>query len=198
MRGSADEPVHRTDGELLRSAVRDPAPFGLFYDRHVEAILRYCHRRTGCPETAADLTAEVFAAAFVKRSSFRDDGGSARPWLFGIASRQLGKYARRERVSTKYRHRLGMGELDLSTAAVERLEELLDLEPLRRELADALMTLPRTQVAAIQLRVVDDLSYAEVAARLGCTEGAARVRVCRGLTALADLIEPHWNGATDV
>jgi DNA-directed RNA polymerase specialized sigma24 family protein len=39
------------------------------------------------------------------------------------------------------------------------------------------------------LRVGHDLPYAEVARRLGCSEGAARVRVTRALTRLADLLE---------
>ncbi|MEZ5407885.1 MAG: sigma factor [Acidimicrobiales bacterium] len=70
-----------TDHELLRASLADPEAFGVFYRRHAEAVLRYCHVRTGCPETAADLTAEVFAAAFARRSAFRDEGRPARNWL---------------------------------------------------------------------------------------------------------------------
>jgi RNA polymerase sigma factor (sigma-70 family) len=42
---------------------------------------------------------------------------------------------------------------------------------------------------AVRLRVVDELGYAEIAARLGCTEGAARTRVHRGLARLSTLLE---------
>jgi DNA-directed RNA polymerase specialized sigma24 family protein len=34
-----------------------------------------------------------------------------------------------------------------------------------------------------------DLPYREVAKRLGCSEGAARVRVARGLARLAEILE---------
>jgi RNA polymerase sigma-70 factor (ECF subfamily) len=37
---------------------------------------------------------------------------------------------------------------------------------------------------AVRLRVIDELEYDEVAAALGTTPGAARVRVHRGLAAL--------------
>jgi DNA-directed RNA polymerase specialized sigma24 family protein len=37
--------------------------------------------------------------------------------------------------------------------------------------------------------VEEELSYAEIATRLGSTEGAARVRVARALSQLADTME---------
>jgi DNA-directed RNA polymerase specialized sigma24 family protein len=50
-----------TDDELLSS--NDPEAFGVFYDRHVKALLGYFARRTFDAEEAADLTAETFASA---------------------------------------------------------------------------------------------------------------------------------------
>ena len=91
------------DATLLAASRADPAAFGRFYDRHVDAVLAYCLRRTGCAQTAADLTAETFAAAYARRSTFRDTGAPALAWLYGIARRQVGTYVRRERVSDRYR-----------------------------------------------------------------------------------------------
>jgi RNA polymerase sigma factor (sigma-70 family) len=42
---------------------------------------------------------------------------------------------------------------------------------------------------AVQLRLVQELAYPEIAAKLGCSEGAARTRVHRGLARLARLLE---------
>jgi RNA polymerase sigma-70 factor (ECF subfamily) len=177
------------DAELLASAVRDAEAFGLFYDRHVAAILRFLHRRTDSAETAADLCAETFAAAFAQRSRFRDTGTSARPWLYGIARNQLGHYLRRSRVSDRYRRRLGIEPLALTAHELERVEDLVDAAPYRAEIRAALAQLPPSLADAVVLRVGEDLAYADVAARLGCSEGAARVRVSRGLDRLADLLE---------
>ena len=186
MDGTDGEP---SDAELVASAVLDPHAFGLFYDRHVAAVLRYLHRRTDSVETAADLCAETFAAAFAQRSRFRDTGTSARPWLYAIARNQLGHYLRRRKVSDRYRRRLGIEPLALTPEELERVEELVDAAPFRAGIRDALAQLPASLADAVVLRVGEDLAYPDVAARLGCSEGAARVRVSRGLNRLADLME---------
>lgn len=176
-----------SDAELLSRSRAEPDLFGLFYDRHSDAILSYCYRRTGCPTTAADLTAEVFAAAYAKRLAFRDTGTPARAWLYGIAKRQLGTFVRRRRVADRWRRRFGLTSLETTADELERIETLVDLEPVRGALRDALGTLP--QQRALWLRVIEDRSYRDIATELGCTEGAARVRVSRGLTRLAEILE---------
>jgi len=59
------------DADLLCAAVADPAAFARFYRRHVRGVIAFFHRRTGDAETAADLTAETFAAALVARRRYR-------------------------------------------------------------------------------------------------------------------------------
>ena len=71
----------------------------------------------------------------------------------------------------------------------ERIEELVDFEPLRSALAEALETLADDQREALKLRVIDGLPYPEVAARLQCAETAARQRVSRGLRRLALVLQ---------
>ncbi len=179
----------RSDAELLRAAQADPDAFGLFYDRHADAVMAYAYRRTDCAATAADLTAEVFAAAYAKRHTFRNTGAPATAWLFGIARRQLGSFARRRRVADRYRRRFGIADHTPTEDELRRIETLVDLEPFAAALREAVATLPSSQQQALWLRVVERRPYAEVAANLGCSEGAARVRVSRGLARLADLLE---------
>lgn len=89
-----DDLSELTDAALLHAAATLSDAFGTFYDRHAQAVFRFLYRRTGCAETAADLCAETFAAAFVQRRRFRDTGTTARPWLYGIAKNLLGHYLR--------------------------------------------------------------------------------------------------------
>ena len=178
-----------TDAELLAGADQEPERFGLFYRRHVDAVLGYHYRRTGCAQTAADLTAETFAAAYLARRRFRPGPAPARAWLFGIARRQLGTFARRQRVADRARRRLAVPPIALGDDDLERIERLVDLEPVAEAVRSAVAQLPAGQAEAIRLRVADDRTYAEVADLLGCSEGAARVRVSRGLRTLADLME---------
>jgi RNA polymerase sigma-70 factor (ECF subfamily) len=178
-----------SDEELIAAAGRDSEAFGQLYVRHHRELLGYFVRRTADAQLAADLTAETFAQAFVARRRFHSAGdGSARSWLFGIGRHQLARYARRQGVSERYRRKLGVERTLVDDDALTRIEALADISGLRELLRSALASLPAGQVDAIRLRVIDQLPYSEVARRLGCSEGAARVRVMRGLSQLAEVI----------
>jgi RNA polymerase sigma factor (sigma-70 family) len=179
----------RSDAELLRTSARDPEAFGVFYDRHAATLLAYFQRRTACPESAADLAAETFAAAFHARRDYRDTGTPAIAWVFGIARHLLIDSVRREHIEDRARRRLGLERVELDDEALRRIEELADLAPVRARLDAALTELTPDSAEAVRLRVDAELPYTEVARRLGCTEGAARVRVARALMKLADTLE---------
>ncbi len=178
-------PEDRTDTELLLDSREDPDAFGALYRRHAQDILRFFARRTLDPEAAAELTAETFAQAFASRGSYRDQGVDGVAWLYGVARNQMGRFFRTGRVDAAARRRLGMPERDLPSEDYERIEELVDFAPLREALADALETLSGDQRDAMRLRVIEGLSYREVASKLKCTEDNARQRVSRGLRGLA-------------
>jgi hypothetical protein len=59
-----------SDAELIASVENAADAFAVLYERHVDDVLRYFVQRTGCAQTAADLTAETFAAALVSRRRF--------------------------------------------------------------------------------------------------------------------------------
>jgi len=179
----------RSDAELLRLSRRDPQAFGAFYDRHARAVLVFFCRRTACPQTAADLTAETFAQAFLSRRRYRDTGAPASAWLMAIARHQLSAALRDERVQNRARRRLAMERTELDDTSLERIEELADLEPLRGRITDALGSLTPATAEAVSLRVQAELPYREVARRIGCSEGAARVRVAPGLKQLPAHLE---------
>lgn len=113
----------------------------------------------------------------------------SRRWLLGIARHQLSRCLRRGRIDDRARRRLGVQPLALDELSYERIEELADFEPIRQELRAALRSLSPKVAKAVQLRVALELPYSEVAQRLGCSEVAARVRVARGLTKLAEATE---------
>jgi hypothetical protein len=77
------------------------------YDRRVGQVFSWARSRVG--DHAADLTAEVFARAWLKRRSFRDEAdGSTLPWLYGIAQNVLRDSLRRNRVEDRARRKLGL------------------------------------------------------------------------------------------
>jgi len=179
----------RSDTELLLASRVEPVAFVELYRRHAEDVLRYFARRTLDPEAAAELTAETFAEAYASRRNYRDTGANGVAWLYGIARHQLGRFFRTGTIDAAARRRIGIAREALPPDDYERIEELVDLAPMREALAEALETLADEQRDALRLRVIDGLGYAEVAERLGCAEAAARQRVSRGLRRIALVLQ---------
>jgi RNA polymerase sigma-70 factor (ECF subfamily) len=177
-----------TDNDLLRGAARNPELFGTFFDRHYDNILRFFWLRTADAEISADLTAETFAAALEGHSRFDESRGPAVAWLYGIADKQLRQWLRRGRVDRRARNRLRLDPIRFDDPGFERVEALRDIRDLVEPLANALASLPLNVRRAVELRVLRQLEYATVALELGCSEGAARVRVSRGLKQLLEVV----------
>ncbi len=174
-----------TDAELLLTARQDPQAFREFYDRYAVWIRAWFQRQTGSESAALDLTAETFAQAWRSLRRFRDEAdGSGAPWLFGIARNLLRQYFKHNRIETAARARLGLPLAFAESEDYERVDERMAASSLGPALQVAVGALPDEQRRALELRVVQQLSYYEVAGRLGCTQNAARLRVSRALRTL--------------
>jgi RNA polymerase sigma factor (sigma-70 family) len=177
----------KTDADLIRASKRDARPFRELYDRYAERIDSYHRRRSGSADAALDLTAETFARAWERRGAFRDEaGGSAGPWLFAIARNVLLESVRRGRIERASSERL---RLEREPSGVVPEEQWLD------GLDEALGSLPEAQRSAVELRVLGDLEYDQLADALETTPLAARVRVSRGLAALRNHFEKRMEAA---
>jgi RNA polymerase sigma-70 factor (ECF subfamily) len=173
------------DDQLLARARRDPAAFGTFYERHERLVLGYFMRRTGEPELAADLAAETFAVALAASRKYRADGAPASAWLIGIARNTLFSSLRRTRVEDRARRRLGMEPLALDDDLLERIARLGGDSRVEALLA----RLTPDQSDAVRARVLGEEGYAQIAARLRCSESVIRQRVHRGLATLRRIHE---------
>jgi RNA polymerase sigma factor (sigma-70 family) len=166
----------------------DADRFARLYDAHAETMLGFFVKRTYDPEASLDLVAETFAVGFADRRRFRGNGEEeAMAWLYAIARNRLADYLRRGVVERRALHRLGFQRRPLSDAEYERIEELAGLAAVRGALDGALEELSDEQRAALQLRVVEERSYAQVAVALGVSQQTARARVSRALTAMRHL-----------
>ncbi len=183
-RSESDLPVVGPDYAKLSDAALLAAPdadaFAVLYDRHVAELFRWARARVG--DHAADLTAEVFARAWLCRSAFDDRAeGSAFPWLHGIARNVMRDSLRKRRVEDRGRARLGLPRSVHSDPAYEAIEGRLSLpESALRAIAD----LPERERELLDLRIVQERSYLDIADRLRCTPQAARLRVSRTLRRL--------------
>jgi RNA polymerase sigma factor (sigma-70 family) len=160
------------------------------YATHREELLVFLARRTADPQIALDLWAETFAQAVA--SGHRHRGDSAQEgaaWLYTIARRQLALYYRRGRIEQRALARLHLEREPATPEILAEIERRAGLSELRAELVDALARLSPGVRAAVQLRIVHELPYPDLARTLGITEQAARARVSRGLAKLAELLD---------
>jgi RNA polymerase sigma-70 factor (ECF subfamily) len=175
--------VSASDAELLRAS--DPDAFAEVYDRHVGQVLAWARPRVG--EHAADLTAEVFARAWLCRGRFRDrDGAPALPWLLGIAQNVLRDSLRKRRVEDAARRRLGLPRIGALDGNIEAVDERLSLS---QPAMHAVSSLSAGERELLRLRVIEERPYREIATRLRCTPQAARLRVSRLLRQLQCTLE---------
>ena len=169
--------TEQSDAELL--ALDDPDAFAELYDRHVGQILAWSSVRMG--DYDADLTAEVFAAAWHSRKRFRDEhDGTALPWLYGIAHNVFRSSLRKRRVEYSARERLGL-PITVVHADFEAVDDRLSFPS---AVLRAVANLPDSERELLVLRLVEERPYGEIARRLQCTPVAARLRVSRSLRRL--------------
>lgn len=167
----------RSDERLLTGTADQ---FGEFYERYTTTLIRFFWTRTRDLEVSADLAAETFAIMLDTRDRFDSTRGNPRQWMFGIANNLLKQFWRRGASYKRARSKLTI--LTQPTIAdgwheYERADALLDSD----RLEIALSKLPKRHMQAVRLRIVEELSYDQIAIQLGCTRNNAKVRVLRGL-----------------
>jgi RNA polymerase sigma-70 factor (ECF subfamily) len=184
-----DRLTDRSDAELILASATDPHAFRELYERLADPVLAFLYRRVLDAEVAADLLAETFAIAYEKCGRYRDTGAPGAAWLYGIARIELSRYFRKHRVQLKTARRLGLVIPELDEESARAIARLVEPDERIAGLADALTHMSPAEREAVELRVVGELEYGEIANRLNCSESAARVRVHRGLARLSQLLE---------
>ena len=178
-----------SDMDVIRESFAAPERFGVVFERHFSRIFRYLSLRAG-PSAAEDLTAQTFAVAFERRASVEGKGGSALPWLYGIASNLLRNEQRREQ------HRLSVA---IGITAQEPWSSLGDpvLESEAGYLLDAVEKLDDDQREALLLFVWADLSYFEIAEALSIPVGTVASRISRARNGLRSILNGGSRSGTE-
>jgi RNA polymerase sigma factor (sigma-70 family) len=165
-----------SDGDLIERSLADPACFAVIFDRHADEILRYAHARLG-PDLAEDVVAETFLAAFSRRDRYDTARADARPWLYGIAVRQIGRHRRAG--ARRLRLLRSLPAEPPGEDAFGRSTERVTAQALRPRLAEVLAGLSRDDRELLLLIAWAGLSYAESAEALGVTVSAVKSRLNR-------------------
>jgi RNA polymerase sigma-70 factor (ECF subfamily) len=161
------------------------------YRRNAQTLLVFFQRRVHDPERAVDLVADTFELVIARREQYRGTKEQELSgWLWRIAQSVLAGAQQREALEEHHDRTSRRQRRALTDQELERVEELAGTQTLRTAVTRHLGDLPPETRSAVQLHVVDGLSYADVARHLGIRQDAARTRVHRALRALEERLGP--------
>jgi RNA polymerase sigma-70 factor (ECF subfamily) len=173
------------DSVLIERSLQVGECFAGLYDRHAPSIHRFASARLGA-EGADDVVADTFLAAFRVRHRYDQSRADARPWLLGIASREISRRRRQER--SRYRLLASTpAELPVESPA-DTIAAAVTAHSVRRPLAEALSRLKPADRDVLLLVAWADLSYQEVAEALGIPIGTVRSRLNRARRIVRSLL----------
>ena len=178
------------DAALLRAIQADDAEaFGAIFDRHAQAVHRYCARRADDRDHAEDLTSMVFLEAWRGRRRAVLVDASLRPWLLGIAhnvARNASRSARRHRAALARLHAAACEQPDHAETVAADVDAIAQ----RKAIAEAVGALTKKQRDVVELCLIDELSTAAAAAALGIAEGTVKSRLAGARARLRALLRP--------
>jgi RNA polymerase sigma-70 factor (ECF subfamily) len=163
------------DRAVRRFQAGDHAAFDELYDRHRERLYRFCRYRLGNDAEAEDVVQETFARAWGKLPAFAGDGRFY-AWLRVIAS-NLCTDVQRRTGRTEVRAVVDPG---IATEGHEELYRDVDVQLVR----SAVLRLKERHREALELREWHELSYEEIASRVGVTVGTVESLLWRARQAL--------------
>jgi RNA polymerase sigma-70 factor, ECF subfamily len=190
MRLSDDE----SDAGLMQQAARgDREAFAAIYRRHSATVYRFARLMTGCNAAAEDVVQESFLALLREAGRYDPARASLATYLYGVARNQTRRRLHRDR------RFVGLSDEYDSPAATSVADELTREDELAR-LRRAILSLPSRYREALVLCELQDVSYADAAAAMGCAVGTVRSRLHRARALLADKMQRSsqrdTNGAT--
>jgi len=148
------------------------------YVANVDAVMAYFARRCAEPQTVADLTSETFVRAAGTFASFDPGRGSARAWVFGVATHVFARHCEQAANGRDATARLA-GHRGLEADEIEELTARIDAERAGRAILDRCSRLPELERGAIELVDLAGLTPKEAAAALGVSRVVLRKRLSR-------------------
>jgi RNA polymerase sigma-70 factor (ECF subfamily) len=193
----------RTDHELLAAHVAgDHDAFGELFARHRDRLWAVALRTTGNPEDAADSLQDGLISAYRRAASFRGDA-AVTTWLHRVIVNacldrmRAAKVRAADALPDDLDEYAGRGSLG-TAAADDGPDATAIAHDRRRQVLDALATLPEEQRAALVLVDMEGYPVAEAAAILDCAVGTVKSRCARGRARLAPLLGVLRNVDSDV
>lgn len=147
------------------SPEKKEAAFRQITDKYSDRLYRHLRRMTGNHEDADDALQNTFIKVWLNAEKFRGDSAFF-SWIFAIALNEGRTILRRQmRKGTS----VPAEDAELRAGSSGPAPEAI-----RAKLSAALLTLPEKQRTVFDLRYFEEMSYAEIAALTGTSEGALK------------------------
>ncbi len=167
-----------------RALALDGDALAAIYDMYSDRIYRYIYHRVGDPDVAEDLTALTFTKMLEAIHSGREWRTSFSGWLYRIAHNLVVDHFREKGRARQVSLEAGLPLRATGADPLEAAERSLQRDALRK----AISHLTEDQANVIVLRFIEGYSIAEVAKRLGKTEGAIKALQFRAVERLRRLM----------
>ena len=171
--------VERAWADRIRAGHMDA--FEALYRRYWERLYAFAFRYLRSQQDAEDAVQEVFFRIWRGRADWVP-AGAVRNYLY-LAVRNAA-LDRLQRAAVARRRRVGTAQL----VTVAEIQPDLEAAELAAAVERALADLPPKRSAVCRLRLIDGLSYAEIAHRLAIGEKTVETQLTRGLKFLRDRI----------
>ena len=173
------------DELVARIASGDRDAFARLYRDCRPDVYRFAVHMSGAAGLAEDIVQEVFLAVIESAARYQPGRSGVKPWLLGIASNHV----------RRWRHRRVFLPLP-EEGSREGRRMSIDADPAndlaRRQdqaaLSRAIVDLPMRYRAAVVMCDIEELSYEDAAAALGCAVGTVRSRLHRGRAILRNAL----------
>lgn len=169
---------------FIKAAQKDPAKFGILYEKYHHDIFIFIYKRVDHKEIANDLTSSVFLKALKSLHSFQHRGVPFSAWLYRIASNETNLFFR----TTKK-----MRAINIEKAGLNKLkEEVEDDDSSKVDDYERIVLLfehlNQDEVELIELRFFEECSFKEIAIIKELTEVNAKVKIHRIIKKLKSLL----------
>ena len=183
----------RLELRQIEAAKKEPARFGVLYEKYYRQIFLFVFKRTGEEEAAGDIVAQVFMKAMLNLKKYQYKGVPFSAWLYRIASNEVNQHFRNQKsertISMERSH------IDLVMGQVEEEPED-DFKELYLEVVlETLQEMEEDEVQLIELRFFEQRPFKEVAFILGITENNAKVRAYRIIGRLKKRLQKKLGGS---
>jgi RNA polymerase sigma-70 factor (ECF subfamily) len=176
-----EQTAEPSDGTVVRAVLTgDVEQYAVLVRRYKDRYARYASRMLGSLDAAEDAVQDALIRAYDRLAQCRDPENFA-GWFFLILRNRCYAERRRDRQVDGLEQASAVRASDVSHTSLERDEQARSVE-------QALLQLTPEQREVFVLKHVEELSYDEIAARVGTGVPALKMRMHRAYDRLRELL----------